>query len=209
MLSEKKKHALYIVGGVVVGLAVIFGLVVLIRYLVQCKSCENGCEFDMGKGATCKCDGCKNGTTCDKQGKCACPTACQLPNGVCEKDGSCSCKNNYSGSDCTVKPCDPACKAPGGVCTDGECQCQNGYKSPETNCVTPPSAAMQKLIKKNESYGENYAGPVTLSLPEWQEYVASGANTLEGSGGVIPGGTVQTAGGNSGAVYSGHVFQGY
>lgn len=42
--------------------------------------------------------------------------------------------------------------------------------------------------------------PVTLSLPEWQQYVASGNNTLLGSGGVIPGGTMQTVGGNSGAV---------
>lgn len=56
---------------------------------------------------------------------------------------------------------------------------------------------------------ENYSGPVTLSLPEWKEYVASGKNILYGSGGIIPGGTIQTAGGNSGAVYSGLVRQGY
>ena len=56
---------------------------------------------------------------------------------------------------------------------------------------------------------ENYSGPVTLSLPEWQQYVASGKNVLYGSGGVIPGGTVQTPFGGGGAVYSGQVRQGY
>lgn len=55
---------------------------------------------------------------------------------------------------------------------------------------------------------ENYSGPVTLSLPEWQEYVASGKNTLYGSGGVIPGST-QNLGWVGNAVYSGHVRQGY
>jgi len=39
---------------------------------------------------------------------------------------------------------------------------------------------------------ENYVPPVTLSLPEWQQYVASGKNVLLGSGGVIPGGTYAT-----------------
>lgn len=53
---------------------------------------------------------------------------------------------------------------------------------------------------------ENYGGPITLSLPEWQKYVAKGYNTL--FPGVIPGGTMQTAGGASGAVYTGHVRQG-
>ncbi len=55
---------------------------------------------------------------------------------------------------------------------------------------------------------EAYSGPVTMSLPEWNKYVSSGFNVLYGSGGVIPGGTIQTAGGNSGAVYAGHVRQG-
>ena len=55
---------------------------------------------------------------------------------------------------------------------------------------------------------ERYEPPVTLSLPEWQQYVTSGNNILLGSGGVIPGGT---QGGNllSGSVYRGHVRQGY
>lgn len=54
---------------------------------------------------------------------------------------------------------------------------------------------------------EGYGGPVTLSLPEWRKYVADGNNTLLGSGGVIPGGTVSTPfGGN--AVYAGSVRQG-
>lgn len=61
----------------------------------------------------------------------------------------------------------------------------------------------------NGRANEAYAPAVTMSLPAWQRYVASGNNTLLGSGGVIPGGTVQTAGGMSGAVYAGHVRQGY
>jgi len=56
---------------------------------------------------------------------------------------------------------------------------------------------------------ESYSGPVTLSLPEWNRYVSNGLNVLYGSGGVIPGGTIQTPGGNSGAVYRGHVRQGW
>ncbi len=56
---------------------------------------------------------------------------------------------------------------------------------------------------------ENYSGPVTLSLAEWQQYLQNGDNIIQGSGGVIPGGTSQTPGGNSGAVYRGTVRQGY
>ena len=56
---------------------------------------------------------------------------------------------------------------------------------------------------------EMYGGPVTLSLPQWHDYVSSGVNTLLGSGGVIPGGTMNTPGGESGAVYKGHVRQGW
>lgn len=55
---------------------------------------------------------------------------------------------------------------------------------------------------------EHYSGPVTLSLPEWQSYVASGKNTLYGSGGVIPG-PVESSGWTGAAVYGGHVHQGY
>ena len=60
----------------------------------------------------------------------------------------------------------------------------------------------------NSIVRENYAGPVTLPLDEWQEYVASGKNTLYGSGGVIPGGTINTPFGGGGAVYAGPVRQG-
>lgn len=56
---------------------------------------------------------------------------------------------------------------------------------------------------------EEYTPPVTMSLPQWQNYVASGLNNLYGSGGVIPGGTVNTGWGGGGAVYKGHVRQGY
>ena len=55
---------------------------------------------------------------------------------------------------------------------------------------------------------EKYGGPVTMSLNDWREYVASGKNTLEGSGGVIPSGRTQS-GWTGQAVYSGHVRQGY
>lgn len=55
---------------------------------------------------------------------------------------------------------------------------------------------------------EDYAGPVTLSLPQWQQYVGSGLNTLYGSGGVIPGG-VTGSGWTGAAVYKGHVRQGW
>lgn len=56
---------------------------------------------------------------------------------------------------------------------------------------------------------EPYESKITMSLPEWKEFVGSGMNTLLLSGGIIPSGTRQTAGGNSGAVYRGHVRQGY
>jgi hypothetical protein len=48
---------------------------------------------------------------------------------------------------------------------------------------------------------EDYSPPVTLSLPEWQNYVASGQNTFLGDA-IIPGGTTE-----DGAVYQGHVRQ--
>ena len=54
---------------------------------------------------------------------------------------------------------------------------------------------------------EEYEAPVTLSLPEWRDYVASGKNTLY-AGAIIPGGTEQVPWGGGGAVYSGHVRQG-
>lgn len=60
----------------------------------------------------------------------------------------------------------------------------------------------------NETY-ETYVAPVTMSLPAWQQYVASGNNVLLGSGGVIPGGTMQIPFGGGGAVYKGHVRQGW
>lgn len=62
---------------------------------------------------------------------------------------------------------------------------------------------------KYEATVEEYGGPVTLPLNEWQKYVASGKHILYGSGGIIPGGTTTTAFGNSGSVYKGLVRQGY
>jgi hypothetical protein len=63
--------------------------------------------------------------------------------------------------------------------------------------------------KNMENIKETYTPPVTLSLPEWQQYVASGNNVLLGSGGVIPGGTKQMPFGGGGVVYKGHMRQGY
>ena len=55
---------------------------------------------------------------------------------------------------------------------------------------------------------EDYESKITMPLDEWQKFVARGGNSML-SGGIIPSGTVQTPGGNSGAVYKGHVRQGY
>lgn len=63
-------------------------------------------------------------------------------------------------------------------------------------------------LSGKKSSKEPYESRVTLSLPEWRQYIASGRNVLL-AGAVIPGGTVQTAFGGSGAVYAGHVRQGY
>lgn len=63
-------------------------------------------------------------------------------------------------------------------------------------------------IRKERFIKEDYESKITMSLPEWQEFVARGGNSML-AGGVIPSGTVQTAGGNSGAVYKGTVRQGY
>ena len=60
-----------------------------------------------------------------------------------------------------------------------------------------------------EEYKEEYTPRVTMPYQKWIGYVGRGDNVLLGSGGVIPSKTVQTAGGLSGAVYSGHVRQGW
>jgi hypothetical protein len=54
---------------------------------------------------------------------------------------------------------------------------------------------------KCSSSQENFSPPVTLSLPEWQDYVATGQNTFPGDA-IVPGGTSE-----NGAVYQGHVRQ--
>tara|TARA_B110000908_G_C10149050_1_gene400453 strand:+ start:375 stop:644 length:270 start_codon:yes stop_codon:yes gene_type:complete len=63
--------------------------------------------------------------------------------------------------------------------------------------------------RKTKNTREEYVPPVTMPFNEWQQYVASGNNVLLGSGGVIPSGTVQTAFGGRGAVFRGHVRQGF
>jgi hypothetical protein len=62
---------------------------------------------------------------------------------------------------------------------------------------------------KRKEIKETYVAPVTMSLPAWQQYVASGNNVLLGSGGIIPSGTVQMPFGGGSAVYKGHVRQGW
>ena len=54
---------------------------------------------------------------------------------------------------------------------------------------------------------EGYEAPVTLSLPEWRDYVAAGKNTLY-AGAIVPAGT-EGPGWGSSAVYRGHVRQGW
>lgn len=48
---------------------------------------------------------------------------------------------------------------------------------------------------------EDYSPPVTISLPQWRQYVADGQNTFPGDA-IVPGGTTA-----DGAVYVGHVRQ--
>lgn len=55
---------------------------------------------------------------------------------------------------------------------------------------------------------ENYTPRITMPFPQWQQYISSGKNTLYGDA-IIPSGTEQTGFGKSGAVYRGHVRQGY
>ena len=57
----------------------------------------------------------------------------------------------------------------------------------------------KKIIK------ECYTPRVTMTYRDWIRYISTGNNILLGSGGVIPSGTIQTAGGQSGAVYKGQV----
>jgi hypothetical protein len=64
------------------------------------------------------------------------------------------------------------------------------------------------LSGKKKVLIEKYVPPVTISWPEWRQYIASGNNVLLGSGGIIPNGTIKTPFGG-GAVYAGHVRQGF
>ena len=74
----------------------------------------------------------------------------------------------------------------------------------------PYTIASKKILgKKIQNYTqEDYTPRITLSYPQWQRYISAGNNVLLGSGGVIPGGTVNTGWGG-GAVYKGHVRQGW
>ena len=50
---------------------------------------------------------------------------------------------------------------------------------------------------------ESYEPRVTMSLPEWKDYISDGKNVLYGSA-IIPNGSVNN-GIENGAVYNGHV----
>lgn len=78
------------------------------------------------------------------------------------------------------------------------------YTTNSRECRRSSHVVENKPILINEGYG----GPVTLPLDQWREYVVSGKNTLYGSGGVIPGGTMTTPFGGNGAVFAGNVRQG-
>ena len=52
---------------------------------------------------------------------------------------------------------------------------------------------------------ENYSRPITLSYSEWIDYLNDGKNVLYGSGGVIPGGTINLPFNASNSVYKGQV----
>ena len=56
---------------------------------------------------------------------------------------------------------------------------------------------------------EKYQLSVTLPLHKWEKYISDGKHILYGSGGIIPGGVMTTAFGNSGAVYKGKVSRRY
>jgi hypothetical protein len=64
-----------------------------------------------------------------------------------------------------------------------------------------------KILKNTWIVSEEYAPKITMSLPEWRKYSASGMKVIEQAGGVIPSGTIQTGFGGSGAVYKGNVRQ--
>jgi len=64
-----------------------------------------------------------------------------------------------------------------------------------------------KKIKDTWIVTEEYAPKITMSIPEWRQYMSSGMKVIEQSGGVIPSGTIQTGFGGGGSVYSGNVRQ--
>lgn len=66
-----------------------------------------------------------------------------------------------------------------------------------------------ELSAKKILVEEEYTPRVTLSMPEWRRYLASGNSVLLGAGGVIPGGTLNTGWAGNGSVYAGNVNQGY
>ena len=53
---------------------------------------------------------------------------------------------------------------------------------------------------------ENFAPCVTLPMGDWMRWIS---DNPVARGSVIPGGTMDTVGGMCGAVYTGHVRQGY
>uniref|UniRef100_A0A6C0K1W0 Uncharacterized protein n=1 Tax=viral metagenome TaxID=1070528 RepID=A0A6C0K1W0_9ZZZZ len=72
-----------------------------------------------------------------------------------------------------------------------------GYGS--IRAAYPPCVAC--VTGSNDENKEEYSPPVTLTLPQWRQYVAQGQNTFPGDA-IVPGGTTA-----DGAVYVGHVRQ--
>ena len=54
---------------------------------------------------------------------------------------------------------------------------------------------------------EEYTPKITMSYPDWINYVQSGKNVLYADS-IVPSGTSQIGFGQSGSVYKGHVRQG-
>lgn len=80
----------------------------------------------------------------------------------------------------------------------------NNYKKLKNTYLGTKLYNLNGINCNENKITEEYSGPVTLSLPEWNLYVSEGKNVLYGSGGVIPGGTFNTPFGG-GSVYKGNI----
>jgi hypothetical protein len=79
--------------------------------------------------------------------------------------------------------------------------CNYSCRREAEQCNSSSSCNSNRLCRENK-VKESYEARVTMPFNEWNNYVASGLNTLY-AGAVVPGGTY------GGSVYKGHVHQGY